>query len=250
MSAADGPNGTGASAAPDYEWRYEYYDDEEPVSFEGLRAHRYSIVISFWVGLAVFVIFMFFLLVLLTKTGAPHPDGTGQPCETRPRLIGYRDTDLNNGAPPRPSGLDSCSLSWCCVSKEVSSRAPCSIAGGVGEGGRHRRPSSSLEMGDATLLQELAVTDNGMENEAILLAHFNIPNCVNSEHSSTVGEDDLLLGEPELPIILEGRDRSARRAARAPCTPVAPANHPSPPRCPPAAGQQPKPTPANVSYYR
>lgn len=23
-----------------YEWSYEYYDDEEPVSFEGLKAHR------------------------------------------------------------------------------------------------------------------------------------------------------------------------------------------------------------------
>ncbi|KAL7394504.1 hypothetical protein ABVT39_027060 [Epinephelus coioides] len=74
MSGADSPNGTGASPVPDYEWRYEYYDDEEPVSFEGLKAHRYSIVIGFWVGLAVFVIFMFFLLTLLTKTGAPHPE--------------------------------------------------------------------------------------------------------------------------------------------------------------------------------
>lgn len=24
----------------DYIWQYEYYDDEEPVSFEGLRANR------------------------------------------------------------------------------------------------------------------------------------------------------------------------------------------------------------------
>ncbi|KAI4802411.1 hypothetical protein KUCAC02_020248 [Chaenocephalus aceratus] len=58
----------------DYVWQYEYYDDEEPVSFEGLKAHRYSIVIGFWVGLAVFVIFMFFVLTLLTKTGAPHQE--------------------------------------------------------------------------------------------------------------------------------------------------------------------------------
>lgn len=33
-----------------------------------------SIVIGFWVGLAVFVIFMFFVLTLLTKTGAPNPE--------------------------------------------------------------------------------------------------------------------------------------------------------------------------------
>lgn len=24
----------------DYIWQYEYYDDEEPVSFEGLKANR------------------------------------------------------------------------------------------------------------------------------------------------------------------------------------------------------------------
>lgn len=24
----------------DYVWQYEYYDDEEPVSFEGLKANR------------------------------------------------------------------------------------------------------------------------------------------------------------------------------------------------------------------
>ncbi|CAG03652.1 unnamed protein product, partial [Tetraodon nigroviridis] len=56
----------------DYIWQYEYYDDEEPVSFEGLRANRYSIVICFWVGLAVFVFFTFFVLMLLTKTRGPH----------------------------------------------------------------------------------------------------------------------------------------------------------------------------------
>ncbi|XP_032661966.1 melanocortin-2 receptor accessory protein 2 isoform X3 [Chelonoidis abingdonii] len=57
----------------DYTWEYEYYE-YGPVSFEGLKAHKYSIVIGFWVGLAVFVIFMFFVLTLLTKTGAPHPE--------------------------------------------------------------------------------------------------------------------------------------------------------------------------------
>ncbi|XP_063669318.1 melanocortin-2 receptor accessory protein 2 isoform X3 [Pan troglodytes] len=57
----------------DYTWEYEYYEIG-PVSFEGLKAHKYSIVIGFWVGLAVFVIFMFFVLTLLTKTGAPHQE--------------------------------------------------------------------------------------------------------------------------------------------------------------------------------
>ncbi|XP_042578535.1 melanocortin-2 receptor accessory protein 2B-like [Cyprinus carpio] len=63
-----------SQSGSDYEWHYEYYDEQETVSFEGLRANRYSIVIGFWVGLAVFVIFMFFVLTLLTKTGAPHPE--------------------------------------------------------------------------------------------------------------------------------------------------------------------------------
>lgn len=34
------PNTTAGVSRTDYEWRYEYYDDEEPVSFEGLRAHK------------------------------------------------------------------------------------------------------------------------------------------------------------------------------------------------------------------
>lgn len=44
------------------------------------------------------------------------------------------------------------------------------------------------------------------DNEAAFLAHFNIPNFVNSELSSTLGEDDLLLGEP--PIIMESETHS------------------------------------------
>ncbi|XP_070690889.1 melanocortin-2 receptor accessory protein 2A-like [Pempheris klunzingeri] len=216
MSGADGLNGTSASPSADYEWRYEYYDDEEPVSFEGLKAHRYSIVIGFWVGLAVFVIFMFFLLTLLTKTGAPHPDSSGQPCEIR--LIGYMDANLNNGAPPpHPCGLDSsCSLFQCYMAKEgqVSSRAPWTTAGSLGGGASGvclRRPGDSMEAGDGTLLQELAVTAKRTEKEAILLAHFDIPNCVSADQSSAVEEVDLL-GEPELPIILEGRDQSGRNS--------------------------------------
>ncbi|XP_078109710.1 melanocortin-2 receptor accessory protein 2A-like [Sander vitreus] len=197
MGGADGPNGTGASPAPDYEWRYEYYDDDEPVSFEGLKAHRYSIVIGFWVGLAVFVVFMFFLLTLLTKTGSPHPD-SGQPCEKRPRVIGYMDTNLNTGALfPRPSALDSSSsLFQCFVSNEGQLNSRAGTVGGGAPGGCLRRPSSSLELGDGTLLQELAVQ-----------AHFNLPNCVDSEQSSAVGEDDMLHGEPELPITGEGSEQ-------------------------------------------
>uniref|UniRef100_UPI0037E84F7F melanocortin-2 receptor accessory protein 2A-like n=1 Tax=Semicossyphus pulcher TaxID=241346 RepID=UPI0037E84F7F len=213
MSRADFPNGTGSSLVPDYEWRYEYYDEEEPVSFEGLRAHRYSIVIVFWVGLAVFVIFMFFLLTLLTKTGAPQTDSSVQTCEKQPHLIGYMDTNLNNVTlHSHPGGLNSpCSLLHCYVSKDVQvgSGAQWTTAGGGvdgdgASGGDDRRRSCSVEeVGGALLLQELAVTANRTDIDTVLLSHFNIPNTVNSD---AVGEL-LLLGAPELPIILEGRDQ-------------------------------------------
>ncbi|KAI3361533.1 hypothetical protein L3Q82_013682 [Scortum barcoo] len=215
MSGADGPNGTAVSPVPDYEWKYEYYEDEEPVSFEGLSVHHYSIAICFWVGLAVFVIFMFFLLTLLSKTGAPHPD-SGQSCE-KPHLIGYVDTNLSRGAPPHhPGGLDSpCSLFQSSVSKagQVESRALCTANSGVDGGawgGCHRGPSSSLEIGDGSLLQEQAATTHRMEKEAILMANLNTPNCVNSEQSSPVEGGVLLLEEPELPIISDGRDQTSR----------------------------------------
>ncbi|XP_048210653.1 melanocortin-2 receptor accessory protein 2 [Perognathus longimembris pacificus] len=81
----------------DYTWEYEYYEIG-PVSFEGLKAHKYSIVIGFWVGLAVFVIFMFFVLTLLTKTGAPHQDNP-ESSEKRFRMNSFV-SDL--AKPPEP----------------------------------------------------------------------------------------------------------------------------------------------------
>ncbi|XP_034553532.1 melanocortin-2 receptor accessory protein 2A-like isoform X2 [Notolabrus celidotus] len=197
MSHADGPNGTGPPPPPDYEWRYEYYDEEELVSFEGLKVHRYSIAIGFWVGLAVFVIFMFFLLTLLIKTGAPQPEG--QLCEKPPRVIGYVDATLNVSPPSNPPGADSSCCLLCCCDSEMdaqgSSADQLTAVGGVSEG---------VEMGErvcALLLQELKVTER--ENDT--LAHFDVPNCVNAE---AVEENELLLEEPELSIILEGRDQS------------------------------------------
>ncbi|XP_026149976.1 melanocortin-2 receptor accessory protein 2A [Mastacembelus armatus] len=206
MPGSNSSNGTGASPVPDYEWRYEYYD-EEPVSSGGVEARHYSIVIGFWVGLAVFVIFMFFLLTLLTKTGAPHFDR--QPCEKQPCLTGYMDASFNNGALPCQS------LPFqCYISKEgqVSSRKLWTSVGSEGRGalgGCYMSASSSLEVGDSTFLQELTVTANATQKEDILLAHFSIPNCVNSEQSSSSGEDSLLLSKQELPVFLERRDQSS-----------------------------------------
>uniref|UniRef100_A0A3Q3DX05 Melanocortin 2 receptor accessory protein 2b n=1 Tax=Hippocampus comes TaxID=109280 RepID=A0A3Q3DX05_HIPCM len=137
----------------DYVWQYEYYDDE-PVSFEGLKAHRYSIVIGFWVGLAVFVIFMFFVLTMLTKTGLTHDPKKDD------------DSDDNN-AVSRAFLAESRSYFNFYISKE-------------GEG-KDRLPFDGL-------LADETRTDTDCD----FLSHFNIPNFVTCEHNSSLGEDDPL----------------------------------------------------------
>ncbi|XP_069748445.1 melanocortin-2 receptor accessory protein-like [Narcine bancroftii] len=58
------------SDGPIYEYDYEYYEFD--ISFDGLKANKYSIVIAFWVGLAVFMIFLFIILMLMSRSG-PTP---------------------------------------------------------------------------------------------------------------------------------------------------------------------------------
>ncbi|KAK9960871.1 hypothetical protein ABG768_008705 [Culter alburnus] len=189
-----------------YEWSYEYYDDEEPVSFEGLKAHRYSIVIGFWVGLAVFVIFMFFVLTLLTKTGAPHPEAA-EPYEKRMRLTScaeglgrQREADTRTGL-SRPLLEESRSLFHCYINEEERDGGRVTSNAG---GAAHGRTGSGNSRGQVEAVG-LVVQSMGMETreerEAALLVHFNIPNFVNSELSSALGDEDLLLGDP--PIIME-----------------------------------------------
>ncbi|XP_066538677.1 melanocortin-2 receptor accessory protein 2A [Hoplias malabaricus] len=204
------PNSTASAAKNDYEWRYEYYDDEEPVSFEGLKAHRYSIVIGFWVGLAVFVIFMFFVLTLLTKTGAPHPE-SAEPCEDCVHLTSCveelgrrRDADNPRAGLSRPLLEESRFLFNCYINEEEQ----------TGERAHDRScqaqaQSSSTETSSQVETTGLAVQSTQVEtreDEDAFLAHFNIPNFVNSELSSTLGEDDLLLGGP--PIIMDSESHS------------------------------------------
>ncbi|KAJ8411431.1 hypothetical protein AAFF_G00162390 [Aldrovandia affinis] len=209
MSEFHNHNKSRANArGPDYIWEYEYYDDDEPVSFEGLKAHRYSIVIGFWVGLAVFVIFMFFVLTLLTKTGAPHQENPEQ-CKKHTRLASCvldisRPQDPSNKACSRPL-LDE---SFHCYINEEEQGG----AGGRGRGrigGRNgRAPTGGRNFdgsGEAVASIDLQGQQTG-DAEANFLAHFNIPNFVNSEHSSMLGDDDLLLCEP--PIILGSRPQS------------------------------------------
>ncbi|NXG41815.1 MRAP2 protein, partial [Psilopogon haemacephalus] len=176
----------------DYTWEYEYYE-YGPVSFEGLKAHKYSIVIGFWVGLAVFVIFMFFVLTLLTKTGAPHQDNA-EPSEKRLRLNSFV-TDF--GRPLEAEKVfaqqvaeESQSLFHFCINEvEHLGRARQSLKGAGLESHLH--------------FQEVARSSAMFEEDLSCLAKFNIPNFVNTEQNSSLAEDELLISEP--PIILESK---------------------------------------------
>ncbi|KAM4528779.1 melanocortin-2 receptor accessory protein 2A-like isoform 1-T3 [Fundulus diaphanus] len=203
----------------DYVWQYEYYDDEEPVSFEGLKAHRYSIVIGFWVGLAVFVIFMFFVLTLLTKTGAPHQDNPDL-AEKRHRPEGclvdiHGHQDENDKAFSRPLLEGSRSYFNFYISEEGQAhekeKPEDKRSYTKGKAGRHRCSSEIDEMDEDNEESGGHQPLNGLieksktDRECAFLSHFNIPNFVNLDHSSTLGEEDLLY-EPS--VILERQSQA------------------------------------------
>ncbi|XP_012892201.1 PREDICTED: melanocortin-2 receptor accessory protein 2 [Dipodomys ordii] len=144
----------------DYTWEYEYYEIG-PVSFEGLKAHKYSIVIGFWVGLAVFVIFMFFVLTLLTKTGAPHQE-----------IIEAQDFMNKN--------------TFVLIGHDFLSRNVSRL--------RHLDIWSNIL--DASVKGPPARAPPH-------LVEFDLPNFVNTDHSSSFAEDDLLISEPL--IVLENK---------------------------------------------
>nr|XP_060626415.1 melanocortin-2 receptor accessory protein [Anolis sagrei ordinatus] len=58
----------------DYIWSYEYYMDyldPIPVDASKLKANRHSIIIAFWIGLASFVAFLFFILFYMSQSDSP-----------------------------------------------------------------------------------------------------------------------------------------------------------------------------------
>ncbi|XP_071323586.1 melanocortin-2 receptor accessory protein 2A-like [Trachinotus anak] len=212
----------------DYVWQYEYYDDEEPVSFEGLKAHRYSIVIGFWVGLAVFVIFMFFVLTLLTKTGAPHQENPD--CAEKRHRPGscLVDTDgpqeENDKAFSRPLLAESRSYFHFYINEEDKSEGKqkpeekrvgkqsgagaqegtCKGPRGISSSGMDDMVENIEEAGGHRPLKEL-IEESKTDRECAFLSHFNIPNFVNLEHSSPLGEDDLPY---EASVVLEHQSHS------------------------------------------
>ncbi|CAH2219288.1 melanocortin-2 receptor accessory [Pelobates cultripes] len=56
-----------ANVTDGFEYYYDYVDF---VSFDEskLKANKYSIVIAFWVGLALFVVFLFLTLLYISRT--------------------------------------------------------------------------------------------------------------------------------------------------------------------------------------
>ncbi|XP_077443606.1 melanocortin-2 receptor accessory protein 2-like [Stigmatopora argus] len=203
----------------DYVWQYEYYD-EEPVSFEGLKAHRYSIVIGFWVGLAVFVIFMFFVLTLLSKTGSPiqeNPDAENLPnagnglvnitgpkeddddsdddkavsrpflAASRPYFHFYISEDEEAMRRQKPEAKQSAPLGTLTQSGITT---PALV---VQREDEHLRfPYQDLPINGVCIDEQKTETDSGF------LTHLTIPNFVNFEQNS-IGEDDLLC-EPHITL--------------------------------------------------
>lgn len=173
----------------DYEWRYEYYDDEEPVSFESLKANKYSIVIGFWVGLAVFVIFMFFVLTLLTKTGASHLE-ISDPSEKHHGDDVQIEAECPQAFPLHPLFDETRSLFHFYINEEEQTNINRDVV--IGRGRRcGRDPVDSIG-----LCLQSTTEDERRNQDDNFLSNFNIPNFVQSEHSSSIDNDDLLLCGP------------------------------------------------------
>uniref|UniRef100_G3P4K1 Melanocortin 2 receptor accessory protein 2b n=1 Tax=Gasterosteus aculeatus TaxID=69293 RepID=G3P4K1_GASAC len=193
----------------DYVWQYEYYDEEEPVSFEGLKAHRYSIVIGFWVGLAVFVIFMFFVLTLLTKTGAPHQENQDSG-EKRHRpgscLVDIGSPqDENDKAFSRPLLTGPRSYFHFYINEEDQGHGKRT---GNPDGARAQQGTRGTGSSGTDEMEDDVEEEAGGNQPLEGLLEFNIPNFVNLEHSSTFGEEDLLYE----PSVVAERRRHSRDA--------------------------------------
>ncbi|XP_068137685.1 melanocortin-2 receptor accessory protein 2 isoform X3 [Hyperolius riggenbachi] len=181
-------------SSAEYTWEYEYYD-YAPVSFEGLKAHKYSIVIGFWVGLAVFVMFMFFVLTLLTKTGAPHQENL-EPSEKRFRMNSFvadfgRPTEADRIFSPR--GVEENRSVFHCYINEAD----------------HSARTTMVRTADSDVLIQQTVRNCKVEEDPSSLAKFNIPNFISTEQNSSSDDNDLLIYDP--PIILENNPACSRQ---------------------------------------
>ncbi|XP_040279126.1 melanocortin-2 receptor accessory protein [Bufo bufo] len=78
-----------------YEFYYDYLD---PVSFDEneLKANKYSIVIAVWIGLAAFSVFLFLILLYMSRTDSPGANFTAR----RNHLARVQETREASGENP------------------------------------------------------------------------------------------------------------------------------------------------------
>ncbi|KAM4699020.1 melanocortin-2 receptor accessory protein [Discoglossus pictus] len=55
---------------------YDAYQDSLIFDYSELSVNKYSIVIVFWVGIAVFVVILFLVLWYMSRTDSPHTKST------------------------------------------------------------------------------------------------------------------------------------------------------------------------------
>ncbi|XP_019064031.1 melanocortin-2 receptor accessory protein 2 isoform X3 [Fukomys damarensis] len=135
---------------------------------------------------------MFFVLTLLTKTGAPHQDNI-ESSEKRFRMNSFV-SDFGKPLDPdkvfsRQGNEESRSLFHCYINE-------------VGHSDRAKAGHQTTAIDSAAQLQEAIRGSRRAEEELNRLMKFDIPNFVNTDQNS-FGEDDLLISEP--PIVLENK---------------------------------------------
>lgn len=106
-----------------------------------------------------------------------------------------REVDTRTGL-SRPLLEESRSLFHCYINEEERDGGRATSDAGRTGSGHSRGQVEAVGL----VVQSIGM-ETRAEREAALLAHFNIPNFVNSELSSALGDEDLLLGDP--PIIME-----------------------------------------------
>lgn len=111
-----------------------------------------------------------------------------------------RETDGRTGL-SRPLLEESRSLFHCYINEEEREGGRAATDAGALTHGRSGIGNSRGQVEEVGLVVQNMVLESRAEREAALLAHFNIPNFVNSELNSALGDEDLLLGDP--PIIME-----------------------------------------------
>ncbi|MBN3311112.1 MRP2A protein, partial [Amia calva] len=176
----------------DYTWHYEYYDYDEPVSFEGLKAHRFLLIAPWWCGRKVRILSLIsILLSCILKKDKVKPGGQArrnpEPCEKRHHLtrcavdVGCGQ-DLDHHGRPSLAVEESRSLFHCYINEGE-------------QGARGKQGSKAFSLDHNSLLAHGTMDGCRLDQDMNSMSHFNIPNFVNSEDSSALEDDDLLLCE-------------------------------------------------------